>query len=220
MAFIKICGITNIDDAHAAIDRGADALGFVFAESPRQITPKNAQKIISQLPSDRLYIGVFVNHTQQEMIEIKEYCGLDTVQIHNDIEGMDQIKKNVRIIQGIRVQPDKPILKMNDPNIIILLDTYSKSSHGGTGKTFDWKKAIDIAAQQPIILAGGLNAENVVSAIKTVRPFAVDVSSGVEKEKGIKDHKKLNDFIQNVREIDQDAPFQNKSQNIKNHFLR
>jgi len=220
MTFIKICGITNTEDAHVAVDMGADALGFVFAESPRKITPKHAQKIISQLPSDRLYIGVFVNHTSKEILEIQQYCGLDTVQIHNDIEGLGQLNKNIRIIKGIRVQSEKPIPKNLDPNIIILLDTYSKSAHGGTGKTFDWNKAIDISEQQPIILAGGLNANNVVSAIKTVHPFAVDVSSGVEKEKGIKDHNQIKQFIQKVRENDQETPSQKNHKNIKHYFLR
>jgi len=203
MTFIKICGITNIEDANVAVDMGTDALGFIFANSPRQITPKTAHEIISSLPSDRLVVGVFVNYQPKEIIEIKEYCGLDTVQIHDDITDLDQIKSHVRLIKGIRVKPGQPIPQLFDPNIIPLLDTYSKSTQGGTGKTFDWHQAIDIANKQPIILAGGLTPENVDLAIKTVRPFAVDVSSGVEKAKGLKDHKKISAFIKQVRSTDQ-----------------
>jgi len=219
MTFIKICGITNIEDAYVALDMGADALGFVFAESPRKISPKTAQEIISQLPSDRLYIGVFVNHSQEEMVEIKEYCGLDTVQVHGDITNVDQITKDIRIIKGFRVKPDNPIPQVIAPNIIMLLDTYSKSSHGGTGKTFNWQKAIQIASQQPIFLAGGLTPDNVALAIETVRPFAVDVSSGVEKSKGLKDHKKICSFIEKVRATDKKDTSQQKFKNIKDYFL-
>jgi phosphoribosylanthranilate isomerase len=219
MTFIKICGITNINDARFALDMSADALGFIFAESPRKISPKTAQTIISQLPSNRLYIGVFVNHTSENIIKIKNYCGLDTVQIHDDITDMDQIYKDMRIIKGVRVKPDNPIPQLNHPNIIMLLDTYAKSSHGGTGKTFDWQKAIDIAKQQPIILAGGLTPDNVSSAIETVRPLAVDVSSGVEKSKGLKDHKKISAFIENVRATDQKNPLRQEYQQFKDYFI-
>jgi phosphoribosylanthranilate isomerase len=219
MTFIKICGITNVEDARVCIDNGADALGFVFAESPRKITPKTAQKIISQLPSDKFYIGVFVTHSSKESLEIKEYCGLNTVQIHNDIADIDQLTKDVRIIKGFRVKPDNPIPEAIDPKIIMLLDTYSKSSHGGTGKTFDWQQAINIAIQQPIILAGGLTPDNVAKAIETVRPFAVDVSSGVEKSKGFKDHNKICAFIEKVRETDPKKLSQQKYQNIQDYFL-
>jgi phosphoribosylanthranilate isomerase len=219
MTYIKICGITNIKDARIAIDMGADALGFIFAESPRKISPKTAQTIISQLPLDRLYIGVFVNHTPTDIIKIKNECGLDTVQIHDDIADIDQIYKDIRIIKGVRVKPDKPIPQFNHPNIIMLLDTYAKSSHGGTGKTFDWQKAIAIAKQKPIILAGGLTPDNVSLAIETVRPFAVDVSSGVEQSKGLKDHKKVCAFIENVRATDQKMPSLQKHQNFKDYFM-
>jgi len=218
MTFIKICGITLKEDAFAAIDMGADALGFVFAESPRKVSPKTAQTIIKQLPSNKLYVGVFVKHTQEEILKIKEYCGLDTVQIHDAIVGMDQLKKTSPIIRGFRVKHNQPIPQIIDPNVIMLLDTYSKTSHGGTGKTFDWQKAIDIAKQQPIILAGGLTSENVALAIETVRPFAVDVSSGVEKSKGLKDHQKIRAFIEKVRTTDQKISSQQKSQNIKEFF--
>jgi len=219
MTFIKICGITNIEDAHASIDLGADALGFVFAESPRKVSPSTAKTIISQLPSNGLYVGVFVNHTTDEIIKIKKFCGLNTVQIHDDLSDMDQIKKDFRMIKGFRVKPDHPIPHVDDPNIIMLLDTYSKTSHGGTGMTFDWQKAVDIANKQPIILAGGLTPENVALAIETVRPFAVDVSSGVEKSKGLKDHQKISAFIKNVRETDQENPSMQKYQSIKDYFL-
>jgi len=219
MTFIKICGITNLEDARISVDNGADALGFVFAESPRKIMPEAAQKIISQLPSDKLYVGVFVDHSLKEIHEIKKYCGLNTIQIHKDIADIDQITKDIRIIKGFRVKPDNPIPKFIDPNIIMLLDTYSKSSHGGTGKTFDWQKAIDISNQQPIILAGGLTPENVTEAIETVNPFAVDVSSGVEKSKGLKDHNKICNFIEKVRDTDFKKPSQQGYQNMNDYFM-
>jgi len=205
MTFIKICGITNINDAQAAIDMGADALGFIFAESPRKVTPETARNIISQLPSNCLYIGVFVNHSKEDIISIKDYCGLSTVQLHDDISlSPDEFHTNSHfpIIRAIRVKPDEPIPQSINSNVMLLLDTYSKTAHGGTGQTFDWQKAVPVARKRPVILAGGLKPDNVALAVETVQPFAVDVSSGVEKSKGIKDHLKIQAFIDNVRQVD------------------
>ncbi|ETR71724.1 MAG: N-(5'-phosphoribosyl)anthranilate isomerase [Candidatus Magnetoglobus multicellularis str. Araruama] len=217
MAFIKICGITNIQDAQAAIDMGADALGFVFAESPRKVSPETVQTIIARLPSDRLYIGVFVNHSLKEMLEIKTFCGIDTVQIHDEKALDFSVNQGFKIIMGLRVKPNTPVPGSIDPNVILLLDTYSKDAFGGTGKTFDWQKAVSIAKQRPIILAGGLTPDNVIHAIETVHPFAVDVSSGVEKNKGQKDHGKMKAFIHNVRKTTI-HPSAHKSMTMKAHF--
>jgi len=212
---IKICGMTNFEDAQAAIEMGADALGFIFAESPRKVTPEDVRDIIVQLPKDKLYIGVFVNHPFEKVLWAYDFCNLEAVQLHGDEKIVDNqmINENPlscdfpqsfanKVIKGFRVGPDNPPPESYDPKVMLLLDTYSQSSHGGTGKTFDWQQAIPIARQRSIMLAGGLNPDNVGKAIETVRPFAVDVSSGVELEKGIKDHSKMKAFIENVRKTD------------------
>jgi phosphoribosylanthranilate isomerase len=213
--YIKICGMTNIDDARAAIQMGADALGFIFAESPRKVSPEMVRDIIDELPKHHLYIGVFVNHPFQKVRWTMEFCNLDAVQLHGDEQLVaNHILENdslsyhfpqsftPHVIKGLRVGPDHPPPESYPSKVMLLLDTYCKSSHGGTGKTFNWQQAIPLARQRSIMLAGGLTPDNVGEAIETVQPFAVDVSSGVERKEGIKDHKKMKAFIENVRTAD------------------
>lgn len=216
MTFIKICGMTNIDDARAAIEMGADALGFIFADSPRKVVPEKVRDIISQLPENKKFVGVFVNHPYKKVLSIKEFCNLNAIQLHGDEMILDDNDKMLDypesyhfpkseasfVIKGIRVGPGHPVPSSIDPQVMLLLDTYSKTSHGGTGQTFDWQQAVDIASKRQIMLAGGLNPDNVDQAIKIVRPFGVDVSSGIELEKGRKNHDKMRAFIENVRAAD------------------
>jgi len=198
---IKICGIKDINTAHTAINAGADALGFVFAPSSRRITPEDARKIIQNLPRDILRVGVFVNASISSVKEIAEYCNLTTLQFHGkeSADYCQQFKKPVvkaiKVAKDGRFFPDpvryKGVVKM------FLTDTYQPGIDGGTGKTFPWKKVEIIKVYGLIILAGGLDPNNIFQALSIVRPWGVDVSSGVET-RGRKDSKKIKKFIQEV----------------------
>ncbi len=193
---IKICGITNLEDAKAAVHFGADALGFVFAESPRRISPEKARQITNQLPPFVAKVGVFVNAPMTHLRRVRDYCGLDAVQLHGE-EGADYIKSlGPSVIKALRLN-GKPLGEL--PNAALLLDAYDPKLRGGTGKQCDWQRAQEIARDRLVILAGGLGPGNVVQAINQVKPYAVDVSSGVEREPGRKDHGKIASFINNAR---------------------
>ncbi len=193
---IKICGITNLIDANAAVYLGADALGFVFAESPRRISPEKAREITNQLPPFISKVGVFVNAPLTHLRRIRDYCGLDAVQLHGE-EDAEYIKAlGPGVIKALRLN-GKPISEL--PEAALLLDAYDPTLRGGTGKQCDWLRARELARQRLVILAGGLGPENVAQAIDQVKPYAVDVSSGVEREPGRKDHDKIANFIKNAR---------------------
>lgn len=202
MVKIKICGITNIEDALFAVSLGVDALGFVFAESRRRITAVDARKIIDMLPQSVLKVGVFVNEEEKRVREILELCYLDALQFHGD-ELPEYIQKfREKTIKSFRIKDKRslkaiPKYKAN----AYLLDAYSPKQYGGTGKTFNWDSAIEAKKFGPIILAGGLNPDNIEEAIKKVQPCAVDVSSGVESYPGKKDKKKLEEFVKRVRGV-------------------
>ncbi|MEI7905240.1 MAG: phosphoribosylanthranilate isomerase [Candidatus Firestonebacteria bacterium] len=204
MTKVKICGITNLEDALAAVEYGADALGFVFAKSLRQISPVQARKIISKLPPFIGKIGVFVNEAPSRVVTIAKDCGLTAVQLHGEElpEFIGTIKP-LTIIKTIRVKNKKDIsILVAYPEVeAFLLDTFVAGKSGGTGKVFDWELALLAKKlKKPIILSGGLSALNVQKAIKIVSPYSVDVSSGVESKPGKKDHKKLRAFIKNAKE--------------------
>jgi len=202
MTKIKICGITNLDDAKAAIDYGADALGFVFfKESPRNITPKKAAAITARLPAFTTTVGVFVNEPRQTIQKIVEETGIDVIQLHGD-EPPEACSLQRRVIKGIRVkslQSLEPLKRYQDLVSAFLLDTYAQHMLGGTGQVFNWDIAIEAKKFGRVILAGGLTHENISEAIRRVKPYAVDVSSGVEREKGKKDHQKMRLFIERAR---------------------
>ncbi len=202
MGRVKICGITNIEDAVAAAEYGADAIGFVFqSKSPRAITPDTAKNIVSALPPFITTIGVFVNESKLEIERIIRYVGLNIVQLHGN-EPPDACQLNRKVIKAIRVKDltDLEPLKRYDVSAF-LLDTYSPHTMGGTGQIFNWDIAVEAKKFGRIILAGGLNHENIEEAIKWVRPYGIDVATGVESnKKGEKDHKKLKLFIEKARE--------------------
>jgi phosphoribosylanthranilate isomerase len=202
MVRVKICGITSSEDALAAVRLGADALGFVFAQSPRQISPDRAQEIIRQIPALIQTVGVFVNATPDWMQEVRTFCGLDLLQLHGEEPPEVVARVGGRVIKGIRVGADHAPSWDAYPETTLLLDTYVPHARGGTGASFDWNLAREAARRRPIILAGGLTAENVQDAIGIVRPYAVDVSSGVEQEPGRKDHERLARFIQRAKSLD------------------
>lgn len=199
---VKICGITNLDDAMAAVDFGADALGFVFFQgSPRFIPYKEAAAIIKKLPSFITTIGVFVNEKPEQIEKIIALTSIDVVQLHGD-EPPEICNFSRRIIKAIRVKSLEsldPLIHYKDIVSSFLLDTFTPDVFGGTGQIFNWDVATYAKQFGRIILAGGLNPDNIAEAIKRVNPYGVDISSGVESEKGKKDHKKMKLFIEKAK---------------------
>ncbi|MEN4949173.1 phosphoribosylanthranilate isomerase [Pseudomonas proteolytica] len=198
----KICGITRMEDALAAVEAGADAIGFVFyAKSPRAVTVQQARAIIAGLPPFVTTVGLFVNASACELNETLDAVPLDLLQFHGD-ETPDECAGYHRpYIKALRVKAGDDIAASCAAYAGasgILLDAYVEGIPGGTGEAFDWS-LIPQGLSKPIILAGGLCAENVAQAIAQVRPYAVDVSGGVEQGKGIKDSAKIRAFMQAVR---------------------
>lgn len=203
MTRVKICGITSLQDALTAVEAGADALGFVFfKESPRHIFPEQAAQIISQLPPFVQMVGLFVNEETTTVNEIANLCRLDLVQLHGDETAAYCREITRRILKAFRVRSMNSLEAIRDYQVAgYLLDTFSPSFYGGTGTSFNWEIAAEaVKRHQRIILAGGLTPDNVTEAITQVRPWAVDVSSGVETTPGTKDHQKMRAFIRNVKE--------------------
>ena len=205
MVQVKICGITRLVDAEAAVEWGVHALGFVFAKSPRQISPRTAKEISRRLPPFVKTVGVFVNETPSAIREIRRFCGLDLVQLHGDetVATCDELEFGV--IKAIRVQGEKTLAQIapyKNHVKAILLDTYQKGVRGGTGKTLDWQLAMEAQkAGIPTVLAGGLGPQNIQEAMARVNPSAVDVSSGVEERPGVKDHQKIQSFMEEVHDF-------------------
>ncbi|TKJ83920.1 phosphoribosylanthranilate isomerase [Pseudomonas koreensis] len=198
----KICGITRIEDALAAVEAGADAIGFVFyAKSPRAVTVQRARAIIQALPPFVTTVGLFVNASRCELGEILDAVPLDLLQFHGDEAVEDCEGWHRPYIKALRVKAGDDIAAAVDayPSASgVLLDTYVEGVPGGTGEAFDWS-LIPQGLSKPLILAGGLTPENVADAVARVKPYAVDVSGGVEASKGIKDHAKIHAFINAVR---------------------
>ena len=199
----KICGITRIEDALAAAEAGADAIGFVFyAKSPRAVDVRQAREIIAALPPFVTTVGLFVNASRCELNEILEVVPLDLLQFHGDETPQDCEGYHRPWIKALRVRPGDDLeaaCQRYAGARGILLDTYVAGVPGGTGEAFDWS-LVPERLSKPIILAGGLSADNVGQAIAQVRPYAVDVSGGVEQAKGIKDAAKIEAFMQAVKQ--------------------
>lgn len=197
MVKVKVCGITNLDDALVAVAAGADALGFVFYEkSPRFINPVKAAEIILRLPPFVQTVGLFVNEETEQINWTVDYCGIDVVQLHGDETPDDCLEVKRRVIKAFRIQNNISIDPLNKYQVSgYLLDAWSPDAYGGTGRTFNWELAEAAKQYGPVILAGGLLPENVAEAIKVVNPYAVDVSSGVESSLGKKDPQKVRAFI-------------------------
>ena len=215
MTMVKICGVSRIEDAQAVAGAGADYFGLVFAPSSRQVSPEAARRIVGALddfqPRPRI-VGVFVNTSASEVNQLADFCGLDMVQLSGD-ESWEYCRDIERpIIKVVHVSGHEGadmVLKeisrgesvLGADGFTCLLDTGVKGSYGGTGKKFDWKLAGEVGQQWPVIIAGGLDAENVGEAIKTARPWGVDVSSGVETG-GSKDIARIEAFVRAVRRAD------------------
>ncbi len=198
---VKICGITRIEDALAAVALGADAIGLVFyAPSPRNVSIVQAQAIVAALPPFVSAVGLFVNEPLDNIKKVLAQVDLNMLQFHGDesVEDCEQI--NMPYYKAIRVKADTNLIQyaqIYQSAKALLLDTYSEAAVGGTGMVFDWN-LIPAHMLKPVILAGGLNPDNVASAIAQVHPYAVDVSGGVELSKGIKDKEKMTAFMQAV----------------------
>lgn len=208
MIKIKICGITNQEDAQLAAQLGAWAAGFIFtANSPRYIEPDKAKTIIAALPANIEKIGVFVDSSLQEIQNIVLKTGITQIQLHGNEspEFCANVNKlGIPIIKAVRVEKiDDISVIIEYKNIIsaVLLDTYLETQLGGTGKSFDWNIAKKAKLYEiPVILAGGINSDNIAEAYLKVKPYAIDVSSGVEKNKGIKDHSKLRNLFLSIND--------------------
>lgn len=202
---VKICGITRQQDALEAIGAGADALGFVFyAPSPRAVLPTQVQAITAMLPPFVSKVGLFVNASAKEVREAIVTAGLDCLQFHGDESADYCAQFNLPYYKAIRVKPGVNLIQCEldfASATALLLDTYSEKAVGGTGEAFDWS-VIPGGMQKPLVLAGGLNPENVTQAMHQVHPYALDVSGGVEAEKGIKSAQKIAAFMQQVMQCD------------------
>ena len=225
MTWLKICGTTNLEDAKTAVDAGADALGFIFAESPRRISPEQAREIVRQLPRQVAKVGVFVNESPERIGELVREIGLTGVQLQGDETAADvrtlrrlltsrtgrlRIFKAVGVARGV----EGALREFSTETAIdgVLLDSFAaraaghahgSMARGGTGKTFDWKRAQSfvpgLAKSTRVIIAGGLAPENVAQAIAMLNPWGVDVCTGVEKSPGVKDPAKVNAFVDAAR---------------------
>lgn len=225
MTKVKICGLTNLEDAGVAVEAGADLLGFIFYEpSPRYVAPEVVREIVSQLHRSSalesetrpLFVGVFVNESLERVRQIVDYCRLDAVQLHGDEppETVAQLKghayKALRpksledagiLIEKYSQSPNlhSPLSTLQLPSL--LLDAYHPILYGGTGRVTDWSLAANVARRHSIMLAGSLTPDNVIEAIQAVEPWGVDVSSGVEARKGKKDHERVRAFVKAVKKL-------------------
>lgn len=205
--WVKICGITRLEDAVSAARFGADAVGFVFAPSPRRVSTEQAARIARQMPAGPARVGVFVNESLERVQEVIEMCGLDMVQLHGDEPSEYCRALNGKAIKALRVNGSLDMVRATEYSVdggcaALLLDGYDPEKRGGTGKTFDWKIVHLIGGKPRLIVAGGLTPANVGSAVRIARPYGVDVSSGVEKEPGVKDAVLMYKFIEQARKAD------------------
>jgi len=206
MVRIKICGITNQYDASLAVELGADALGFIFAPSPRKVTPQQARHIIEGLPPFVQTVGVFVDESLSRIRDIADFCGLEMIQLHGDEPPNFCAALMPHVIKGFRLNDSSSLSHITDYRgkiRAVLLDTYQKGLQGGTGKTFDWNLAIRAKSMgMPIIISGGLRPSNIYSAIATVQPYAIDVNSGIEESPGVKNPFLMKSLMEKTRQIE------------------
>lgn len=216
MTWVKVCGTTNLHDAQLAVAAGADALGFIFAPSPRRIEMADAAEIIAQLPNGIEKIGVFVNETPAHVADVAQQVGLSGVQLHGDetAEQMPEFRRALGERKIIKTLQARDVLNAGEERLAeylsargsidaILLDSGSAHQRGGTGISFAWEEVLPLAAAirdaMPLIIAGGLNSQSVSQALRLFDSWGVDVVSGVEREPGKKDEARLHDFVAAVR---------------------
>ena len=204
---VKICGITRAEDADAAVAAGAGAIGFVFwPESPRFIDPYRARAITSRLPPFVTAVGVFVNQPVEHVSSVASLVRLGAVQLHGDEPPEYATRIAAPVIKAVPVGAGDDPLAAWPPAVMCLLDVHDPVTRGGTGRTIDWAAAARIAAARRILLAGGLTPDNVAEAVALVRPFGIDVSSGVEQAPGVKDHQRLRALFEAIDGIGHITP--------------
>lgn len=202
---VKICGLTRVADVRAAVEAGADAVGFVFTKSPRRVSADIAKNLLSYVPEGVLRVGLFLNQERSEIDQVISSVSLDVLQFHGneterecDVFGLPWLKAVAMEDSGSARRAERDF-----PNAMgLLLDSHKAGKRGGSGRVFDWSLFQPVS--KPVWLAGGLNVGNVAQAIRTVRPYAVDVSSGVEESPGIKDASRMMAFVDAVREIEKE----------------
>jgi phosphoribosylanthranilate isomerase len=195
---VKICGITRLEDAEAAVAAGASAIGFIFwPNSPRFVDPHRARKIAAALPPLVAAVGVFVNQPIEYVNGVATLVRLAAVQLHGDEPPEFAALVAAPVIKAVSMGADPGIWRSR---VRLLLDVHDPVARGGTGRTIDWAAAAELAARREILLAGGLTPDNVADAVARVRPFGIDVSSGVERAPGIKDHQRLRALFEAVHD--------------------
>lgn len=203
---VKICGNTNINDARICLEQGADMLGFIFyAKSPRFIDPHKAGDIISEMRKDFTFesVAVFVNPKKEFVDNVIATTHIDMLQFHGE-ESLSFIKLfNKKTIKAFRIKDNADIMKCDEYNSAdyLLLDAFSNESYGGTGKVFNWNMLLDFKYRDRLFLSGGISADNVKEAVSKVKPYAVDLASGVEKSPGVKDKKKIKEFFSVIKSL-------------------
>jgi phosphoribosylanthranilate isomerase len=204
MVRVKVCGITTPDDARTAAGSGADAIGLVFAESPRKLSAEEAREIASALPGGVLKVGVFVNEEPEEILRIAREVGLDYAQLHGD-EGPETVtvlrEDGVKVIKALRVRGEDSLAEMDDYDAdLFLLDAWSEKARGGTGERFDWGLAKSLYGRGNIVVSGGLGPENVREAVRLFEPYGVDASSSLEDAPGKKNKERVRRFVVAAKE--------------------
>jgi phosphoribosylanthranilate isomerase len=203
MVKIKICGLTRAEDVQAAVNAGADAIGFVFTASPRRISIDKAIELSAYVPGGVLRVGLFLNQDRSEIELVTGSVALDILQFHGSETEQECSRFKLPWLKAVAMENAESVkqAEQNFPGAAgLLLDSHSKGTRGGSGKLFDW--SLSRPVEKPVWLAGGLNADNVTRAIQAVRPYAVDVSSGVESAPGIKDPARLKAFVKAVRQAE------------------
>jgi phosphoribosylanthranilate isomerase len=198
MVKVKVCGITNPGDAQFAVEAGADALGLVFAESPRQVSVEQAREVVAALPDGVLKVGVFVNAEPKEVLRIASEVGLDYAQLHGDEspEAVAAVRKGgLKVVKALRVRDAGSLVIEGYEADLFLLDAYSARARGGTGERFDWGLAKSIKGRGNILVSGGLTPENVREAIRFFEPYGVDASSSLEDAPGKKNRERVRRFV-------------------------
>ncbi|HET7270132.1 MAG TPA: phosphoribosylanthranilate isomerase [Rubrobacter sp.] len=199
VAFVKVCGITNAGDARFAADAGADAVGLVFAESPRRVSVEEARGVCIALPENVLRVGVFVNAEPAEVLRISRELGLDLAQLHGDEmpETVTAVREGgVKVMKALRVRDAASLEALDEYEAdLFLLDAFSTKARGGTGERFDWGVAKDLRGRDNIVVSGGLGPENVREAVELFEPYGVDASSSLEDEPGRKNVERVRRFV-------------------------
>jgi phosphoribosylanthranilate isomerase len=198
--FLKVCCITRVEDALQAVASGASALGFIFwPRSPRYITPERVREIVSALPADVTTVGVFVDADGDEIRRTAERSGINTVQLNDESTPDVMTRIGLPVLRAVTLPSSERVAAEWPEDVTLLLDAHDPVRRGGTGMTVDWQQAADLARRRRLVLAGGLRPSNVAEAIAVVRPYGVDVCSGVESAPGVKDHDKVTQFLANAR---------------------